>query len=278
MGLTDRQVDLRIERGAWIRRARNVFTMAGSTDSWQQRAMVAYLATRDADGVVSHVTAGAIDGVLAPSPLPHITVPPGRSPRSGVARIHRATVPRQDRRPRDGMWVTTPSRLLVDMAALLDRAALEELTDDVLCRRLASIESVRASLRRAGPGGRGHALLREVLAVWSEQIKPGSVAEVRLLRRLGELGVSGLVTQHVLVDENGEHVATLDIAAPDIGKGLEYDSVRYHNPRAWERDEPRYQRIKALGWDVEGVTKLDLVPGCDRLEQIAARWLAARAA
>src|SRR5205823_409301 len=72
-GLTQRQIDLRVETGRWSRPVRGVFVLVGSPDTWQQRAMVASLATRDAGGVLSSVTAGAAFGVLAASPLPHVS-------------------------------------------------------------------------------------------------------------------------------------------------------------------------------------------------------------
>jgi hypothetical protein len=216
--------------------------------------------------------------LLAPSVLPHVTVPPGRSARSPLAKVHRHFVPPQDRHRRDGLVLTTPSRTLVDMARLLGRAPLEELVDDAFCRGLASIASVEASLDRSGPGHRGHALLREVLAVWSPTIEPGSVAEVRLLRRLAELGATGLVTQHAVHDDSGSFIARLDVARPDRKCGLEYDGVRFHGPRGWARDERRYARLRAAGWDVEDITKADLIPGATRLASIAARWSSAAAA
>ncbi len=273
-GMTAKQVRDRVDAGKWKRPVRDVFTIAGSSDTWKQRAMVAYLATEQAGGTASHATCGAVFGVLSPSPLPHITLPPGRSPRCGVAKIHRARLSPQDRQPRDGMWVTTPSRLLVDMATWLARAPLEDLTDDVLCRGLASVASVRASLARAGPHRRGATLLAQVLEVWTPEIRPGSVAEVRLLRRLGELGLRELVTQHAVYDADGTLIGKLDVSAPDLRKGLEYDSVEFHNPRRWRHDEARYQRFRAAGWDVEGVTKADLMAGETRLARIVERWLA----
>ena len=222
--------------------------LAGAPDTWQQRAMVAYLAVAGIGGVLSYVTAGVMFSVLAPSTLPHVTVPPGSSARCRLAKVHRQVVPAQDYQHRDGVIVTTPSRLLVDMARVLGRAPLEELVDDVFCRGLTSIDSVATSLERAGLGHHGHALLRDVIDVWSPTIEPGSIAEIRLLRLLGELGATGLVTQHEVLDANGAFIGRLDVARPDRKCGLEYDSVRFHGPRQWERDERRYGQLRAAGW------------------------------
>ena len=75
-----------------------------------------------------------------------------------------------------------------------------------------------------------------------------------------------------MYDEAGEFVARLDLAQPAWKRAFEYDGVDAHNPRRWGRDEPRYARLKALGWEVEPITKLDLLPGERRLRDIAERW------
>src|SRR4051794_26687909 len=70
-GLTRRQADLRVEGGRWRHPARNVYVDAASPDTWQQRATIAWWATRSGDGVLSLRTAGAALDVLRPSPFPH---------------------------------------------------------------------------------------------------------------------------------------------------------------------------------------------------------------
>ena len=107
--------------------------------------------------------------------------------------------------------------------------------------------------------------------MWSPQLAPGSPAEVRALRLLTELGINGLVAQYEVVDDLGRFVARLDLAAPDRRLGFEYDGVRFHGPRQWDRDEARYARLRALGWTVESLDKLDLVPGEPRLRQLVQR-------
>ena len=271
-GPSQEQCEWRVERGDWVRASRGVFTLVGTPETWSRQAWVAYLATSEAGGALWLGPAGAVHGVMRPPPVPRVSVPPGRSTRCRVAVVHPRAVPRTHIQYVDGLRVTTPSRLLVDMASCLARPDLEGLVDVVLCQALASVDSVVASLTRATGSPRGHALLRDVLSAWAPGIEPGSVAEMRLLRQLAELGVADLVTQYAVYDADGLFVARLDIARPTRRKSLEYDSVLHHNPRQWTRDEPRYQRLRAAGWDVEGVTKADLMPGSPRLAQIVDRW------
>jgi hypothetical protein len=274
-GLSDEQIHHRCATGAWIRKVVGVYAVAGSPDSPLQRAWIAFLATMAAGGVLSFITAAAIHGLLPFSTIPHVTVPPHASARCRAAKVHRRVVPAIDCTWRGGLRVTSVSRTIVDLAGVVDRATLEQVVDVAFCRKVATRRSVLAALRRAGRC-RGATVLRAVLDVWSERIEPGSVAEVRLLRSLGDLGLTGLVTQHEVFDADGGFVARLDVADPQRRRGLEYDGVEAHNPRRWDRDEPRYAALRALGWAIEPVTKLDLLPGEPRLRRIADVWLCAR--
>ena len=237
--------------------------------------MVAWLATRRGDGVLSFLTAAWVQELATPSPLPHVTVRPGASPRCPVARIHRGVVPLQDRVRRYGMVLTTPSRTIVDLAAVVARPALDEIIDLAFCRKLATTESVERCIVRMGRAPVGAQSARAATAIWTPTIEPGSVAEIRLLRILDDLGLQGLATQYDVHGPSG-FVARLDLAAPHLRRGLEYDGVLHHNPRHWERDEPRYAALKALGWVIDTVTKADLLPGETRLRDIVGRWLGAR--
>ena len=277
-GLSETQIRQRARTGQWRRAVHGVYVLAGAPDTWRQRAWVAFLATQAGGGVVSHETAAAVFGLLVPPSLPHVTVPVTGSVRSAAAVVHRSRVDRIDTQWRDGLRVTKPSRVVVDLAASIDRPSLEALVDDSFCRRLAAPASVLAALDRTGRGRAGREVLRAVLEVWTEAIAPGSVAEVRMLRQLAELGLTGVVTQHTVFDAGGGFVARLDAAVPALRKGLEYDGVRHHNPRHWARDEPRYRRLRDLGWEVPSVSTLDLMPGADRLRDLVERWLRAPAA
>jgi hypothetical protein len=98
------------------------------------------------------------------------------------------------------------------------------------------------------------------------------------VRTLEELGAGGLTTQHEVVDAAGAFVGRIDVADPRIRCGLEYDGVQAHSPRAWGRDEGRYERLRAAGWTIDTITKLDLLPGEPRLRRIVERWASRRAA
>lgn len=259
--------------GRWRRAARGVYLVEGSPPTWRQRAWVAQLANCP-ESVLSHLTSGAACDLTTPSLLPHVTAPRGSATRSGVAVVHRGAVAPIDRATVDGLRITTVSRTLVDLASVLDGPSLGEVVDAALCRKLTAPAAVLAAADRVGGGRRGLAHLRSTLQVWTEAIEPGSVAEVRLLRLLRELGLTGLVTQHEVHDRAGRFVARLDVASPAHRRGFEYDGVQFHGPRAWARDERRFQILRDAGWVVHDVSKLDLLPGEPRLRNLVRSWAA----
>jgi hypothetical protein len=223
------------------------------------------------DAVASTLTAAALWGWCSAPPLPEITVPRAQSHRTPLARVRRSTIPLVDRAVRYGIRCTSASRTLVDCAGRVERGRLELFVDDALCAAVASPTSVLVAADRAGRRGRtGMAELDDVLAVWTEDIRPGSPAELRLLRRLADLGLVGVVTQHEVRDELGGLIGRLDAAVPALRQGFEYDSDRWHNPRRWDRDERRYERFKTAGWRVDPLCKLDLLPSSTRLADLVA--------
>jgi hypothetical protein len=271
LGMTEQQVRTMHAKGLWRRPVRGVHVVAGAPDTAQQRAMVAFLSTRHGDGVLSHVTAAWVHELLPAPLLPAVTVGPHASARSPVAKIHRGPVPHQDRTHRWGMTFTTVSRTLVDLAPCLDRPTFEEVVDVAMCRKAAAVGSIEAALVRAGRR-RGAETLRAAVAVWTPEIDPDSVAEARLLRTLGDLGVDDVITQYDVYDAEGRFIARLDVVSPSRRRGFEYDGVQFHGARRWEHDEARYARLRAAGWEVDQVTKLDLLPGEPRLRAIVERW------
>lgn len=273
-GLSADQICHRCDSGVWHRVMRGVYAVAGAPAGWRRDALAPCLGARQS-GLVSHLTAAALHGWCRPPVLPHVTVPAGASPRVPLAKVHRSATSLLDRVRVDGVPCTSPSRTLVDCAALIERHSLEAMVDDALCAGQAAPESVMAALGRAGVVGRhGAALLQAVVKMWAADIAPESPAEARFLRRLEDWGIDGAVTQHEVRDAVGRVIARIDVALPDRLIGFEYDSDRFHNPRHWERDEHRHAQLGALGWRIEHVSKRDLLPSATRIPDLLARLAA----
>lgn len=274
VGLSDRQIRVRLASRGWNPVVRGVYALPGSSPGWQRDVHAACLAT---GGAASHISAAALHRLLDASMVPHVTVPASASARTPLARVHRSDLDARDVTRLLGMAVTTVERTLVDLATVVDRPLLERLVDDVLSAERSTEADVLAALARVGRGRRGIDLLRSTLMVWAPLIRPGSPAEVRLLRLLVGWGFPTPETQVEVCDGSGRFVARLDLGWPGRRTGIEYDSVRWHGPRHWARDEPRYARLHALGWRVDTATKADLVPGERRLPDLLHSWLSAAA-
>lgn len=274
-GLSLDQIAHRARSGSLVRLTRGLYAVGGTPAGWRRDALAACFAAGP-DALASHLTAAAVHG-LAPAPvLPHVLVPAKQSARTRIARVHRGNVDPSERRRVEGMPVTSPARTLVDVAGLVSRPTLETMVDDLLTDGRTSPREIQRALDRAGHRGPvGAGALVGALGVWAEPIRPGSPAEVRLLRQLQGWGLTGAVTQHEVREPDGTFVARLDVAVPERRLGWEYDSDRWHGPRAWGHDEGRLARLVALGWRIDDVSKVDLLPSNTRIRDSARDVVAA---
>lgn len=268
-GLSQDQIDDRVATKGWERPARGLLLLPGApARSWRRDAMGAVLLGGD-DARATHLTSTALHQMGSPSLLPHISVPPGSSSRTRLAVVHRTLIPPVDRAIVEGIPCSSASRSVVEAASLLDRFGLEEIVDQGIYGERISPDSVLAALQRAGAVD-GAPLVRETVSTWTEDLQPDTPGEARFIRRLLEWGADDIETQFELFDENGAFVARFDVAHPSLLLGWEYDSDRWHNPRRYDPDERRHQRAEALGWCVEHVSRIDLLPAATRIPTILA--------
>lgn len=151
-----------------------------------------------------------------------------------------------DRTVRDHVPLTHAARTLADLARNSSRDLLEEAVDDVLCRRLTTLER----LADAAPPR-----LRSVLAAWTPGALPGSPAEMALVRQLLDAGLPQPVRQYWIASAH----ARVDLAYPAERIAIELDSFRWHaGRRAFDSDRSRGNRIVAAGWRLLWAT-----PGMD---------------
>lgn len=270
-GLSDDQVEHLVAVAGWERIVRSLYAAPGSAPSWERDAMAACLLAGEGT-LSSHLTGAALWHWCRAPVLPQVLVGPTHSTRTRHAKVHRSRRPIAlvDRTTRNGIPCTGASRTIVDCAGVVERPQLECFVDDAICAGVASVDSINAAADRAGRQGRiGMLNLDAVLDVWAEDIRPDGPAEMRVVRRLDELGAEP-VTQFEVYDDAGLFVARLDLALPERKQGFEYDSDRWHNPRHWAKDESRYARLRALGWKVDPVCKVDLLPSSTRLADLLA--------
>jgi hypothetical protein len=271
-GLSQRQIDYRVRVKRWKRPARDVYVMAGTRDTWQQRAVVACLAG-PRKTVASHLTAAAIYGLARPPDEPQVTIPRcGSGHRIKKARVRHADLRPGERAVKDRIPCTTPIRTVIDCAELLDLEGLCDLVDSALCRKLMQpsrlIRAAEAEwgsargVRRAGLGR-----LLDALQLWRSGAPPGSPPEAKLQRRLKEWGFPPAQRQVEVYGRDGRFLARADLGIVEWKVFLEYDSDEHHGPRFWMADDERLDRVEAeTGWRMVPVDRFDLRPSNDNLK------------
>jgi hypothetical protein len=178
------------------------------------------------DALLSHRAAGVLhglDGVTAD----RLEVTAPKRLRLGVVIAHRAPpFPAIDRNVVAGIAVTSPTRTLIDLAAVLGTNELELALEDALRRGLTSRARIGYRLHELeGPGRGGCAALRSLLEDGRGRPHSGSAPEVRLRRLITLAGLPTPVPQHQ-IRQSGRLIARVDLAYPDFQIAIEYDSER----------------------------------------------------
>ncbi|QXC60769.1 type IV toxin-antitoxin system AbiEi family antitoxin domain-containing protein [Aquihabitans sp. G128] len=281
LGLSRERIENRLRAGRWVRMGRGVYRLAGSPETWEQRALAGCFAG-PAGACASHLTAAALAGLgVSPPPVPHLTVERDRSARSPLAVVHRALLSPEDRVILRGVPATSVPRTLVDCASLLGPNRLQRLVDEAVHRRLAlphQVDRVWDAVRTA-PGRPGEGRLRAALEPWQGPILPGSPPEARLRRQLVQWGFPEPDLQIRVRDETGTVIGRIDVGWCGRLVGIEYDSDAFHGPSRWASDEARHHAIEQLGWRLLRADKVDLRPGHPRLRDALERaWRSTSAA
>jgi very-short-patch-repair endonuclease len=190
-----------------------------------------------------------------------ISVPRGRRVACGGITVHRVlTLDAVDITVVDAIPTTTPTRTMIDLAAVVSPDIVEEALDDALRRRLTTIARLRWRLSELGRKGRpGIAVIRRLVDARSNGGGiPQSVLETRLLRLIGRARLPAPECQY-RIREGGRLVAVVDFAYPEARLAIEADGFRWHSGRArWEHDLRRRNELMRLGWRVFHVTATDI--------------------
>jgi hypothetical protein len=237
--------------GEVVRLFRGVYRFAGAPLTWEARQLAACWAAGPR-GFASHRAAGAIHGVPGGSRrLVVVTCPRWRrTHRDGIVVHETSQWSSADLVTVDGIPVASPPLMLLQLASSLPYATLEAAFENVLRRRLTTIDEIDDLLRRYARRGRpGVRRLRAL--VRSRQ--PGAVPtaserETYMLQAVRASGLPEPVRQYRVVHE-GIELARVDLAYPDARIALEYDSDEFHTGRvATSRDSERRHRLIAAGW------------------------------
>lgn len=248
---------VRSRRLEWL--SPRVLRVVGSAETPHQRATAAVLDA--SDGAVALASALALWDVPGWKLTP-VHVITGRRPHRGsphlgivhsTLRLDPSHVTVVDHVP-----VTTPARTLLDLSLRLRAPKLEDLCDDLLRRRVMSLQSfhaVVAGLPELG-GPAGWLVLRRLAAARPEGYRPtGSKLERRFEEILERAGEAPFERQVDLGDDEG-WIGRVDFADRRLKVIVEVQGETFHSSLSdRRRDAERFRRLRAAGWIVVEVTE-----------------------
>ena len=258
-GLTPRQVDGLLRRGALLRMGSGVLRLAGAPSSEDTRHWHAVLATR---GVLIAGSAAYLWQMLDHPPA-QVQVAVGSQRRvndpAGV-RVRRLDIPDSELTSRFRLPTTTRARAAIDHVADCPLYEAVPFADRALAQGWFTITDLQRRLARPA---RGNGRLRQV----ARTLMVGAEAESerRLHRLLRAHDIAGWVANYPVLLA-GRLIARIDIAFPALRLAIEVDGLAYHSDRLrFQRDRTRQNDLVNLGWTVLRFTWQDITADPERV-------------
>lgn len=273
LGASASMIQRRLASGRWMVEAPGVYGLAGAVPTWTRRVMIAHL-DLGAGSVVSHRSAAVLHQFPSFRPgVPELTVPRSGG-RSRRWRVHEGNVQCADRIRIERLPVTTVTRTVLDLAAVVDPVALAGLVESLLSERRIQLEplTVRAVANRRS-GRRGSAVLATLLkGLGPGYVPAASEMEALLFAVLRAGGLPDPVRQHPLPALTGR--GRVDAAYPAAHLIVEADGRRWHTRvDDFARDRQRDIEAGLLGWRVVRLVWTDLVDRPTWVQQVVAGYL-----
>ncbi len=240
-----------------------VFRLPGAQPIWQRTAMEGVL-IGGPGSVLSHATAAwlhGLDGFREPSIIDITRQKSPPRPVPGI-RFHRARSGAPAFVYKDVWLMTRLERTLVDVAGDLDEEALEIALDSARRRYKYAGDWLESYLKQLKPKGMP-GLAKLIALVNIRTGKPtDSPLEVKVLRKLRQLGLTPPDLQLVVNDRDGTYVMRLDFAWASLKVILHVDGYRWHQQHErFDRDARQRSRLQALGWRFVTVTARNFEDG-----------------
>jgi predicted transcriptional regulator of viral defense system len=263
LGIPPYRLSKWVQSGRLVHPAAGVYVLAGTSSTWHQRVRIA---TGSGGGWASHRAAAALwalDG-FEPRSIEVVTLRGRRRKRRGWKVHESRTLRGIDLAEVDGIPCTSVVRTILDLPAVTHGYVVGKALDHACRREEGMLEAiVQRHLELPRRGRRGAVLLSEML---DERLGTGKFAETdfedRALQVVRSIGLPEPELQYEVRD--GDFVAYLDLAWPDIKWLVECDSLAFHSgkgPHEWDRQ--RRRRLKRLGWDPVEVTFDDVTKRCE---------------
>ena len=246
MGFDDDAIGRAVRRGFLHRLHRGIYAV-GRPDVSERGTWLAAVLACGPGAVLGYWHAAALWGIWSRPPrrVVHVTAVEGVRRRRGIVAHRARDLEAEDRRTRDRIPVTSPSRTLIDLAAVASPKALAELVEEAVRLELVDRRSLNAALERY-PHRRGLQALRRIAArIDASAGRTRSRLEALYLLLCREQGLPA-----PLVNES---VAGMEVDAlfPEQRVVVELDSYGYHG--AWssrQRDHQRAARLSAAGCEL----------------------------
>jgi hypothetical protein len=255
-GLSRSQLISRLASRQWVPMHPGVLIAATTPRTGGARAMAALLYAGE-QAWFSHATAARLRGIDPRSPDPRIwiTVPfeVTRSKRPGV-KITRSRRIAGFTSTVKGLPTMDDARTIVDLARLVDEAALARVLYDVVSRNVVTVEAVLAAAEDFG-GRAGIAMLRRIADEFSPDHESGLEHEADVAFK--NAGIE--LEPQVEVWDGPILVARLDFAIEEIKLGIEIDGAATHSTPEARRYDGLFDRaLRRRGWQVERFTTEDV--------------------
>ena len=258
-GTSRRQVWRRRRSGRYRRCRRNVVQLAGVPRTWRQAIRIASIAAGERV-VVSHASAARLYDLELPRAVHprwakdgrfiEVAAPLAQHIRMAGVRGHRSGMwSPGDVEEHDGIPITSPLRLVIDMSSRLGVDGTGKLVDQLLRRKLLDMRELRERVETLRPApGRSVRVLRLVVAARSDDFDAGeSTLESRIRRVIRRKGFPEPAGQHRISD--GDFEVRLDFAYPDVKVYVEGDGFGFHRFASdLDRDVRKRNGLATRGW------------------------------
>jgi len=238
-----------VRRQGWRRLHRGVYLLPGAEWGFRQECQAALLAAGP-KSVLCRRTVAHIFGLLPKPPFIEVFLPLSeRAPALAPVRVCRTgTLRPADLAEMDGLRVTTPTRTVIDLAAVLQPPELRAVLIEAQQKRLITLDRVDRRIDGLGPV-RGIGVVRRL--VW--ELHPercDSILEHRVRALIRGAGLPTPAPQPWPVPAGGRSLR-IDIAWPAKRLGLEVDGLAYHSGHAdLDRDHRRGNALVLAGWRI----------------------------
>ncbi len=225
-----------------------VYRLRGAPLSWMRTATEGLLIAGDGSFLSHHMAAWmhGLDGFACPTVI-DVSVGEGNPPRPFDGfNFHRGSGPFVWK---NGWRIARVDRTIVDLAGVLDEEQLEAALDSANRKYKLFADWLDDYMKQLKPHSTPGLMALKLLLALRRGGHTDSRLEVKVLRKLRQLGLKHSVNPIKVYDRDGTYLIRLDFAWPELKVGIHVDSYLWHHQRErFDRDARQRSRLTALGW------------------------------